>query len=97
MDGPRAAISMVVDPEHRRVALTLDRWQHIVERHPQLIGHRNDILRAVRSPTIFHARSLSESWFYLSGAGPSKWLKVVVVYSSGMGRIITAFPRRAHP
>ena len=43
-------------------------------------------------------REPGEEWFYLSNAGPSRWLKVVVVYDSPVsGPIITAFPRRRKP
>jgi hypothetical protein len=38
-----------------------------------------------------------EEWFYLRVLGPSRWLKVVVTYREGLGRIHTAFARRAFP
>jgi hypothetical protein len=39
----------------------------------------------------------NEEWFYLGGAGPSRWLKAVVHYEGGRGRIVTAFARRSMP
>lgn len=95
--GPRSVINTVLDPQRRRVELSSDRWQHIIERHPELMAHRHDILRAVRAPTLQRPISLAECWFFLEGVGPSKWLRVVVRYSTGEGRIITAFPQRAEP
>jgi hypothetical protein len=88
---------VVVNPQRRRVELTLERWQHITTRHPEVASHQADILRAVRRPTALRAISTDESWYYLARAGPSAWLKVVVVYSRGSGWIVTAFPRRAMP
>jgi hypothetical protein len=36
--------------------------------------------------------------FYLRGAGPSRWLKVVVAFDEdSVGSIRTAFPRRSKP
>jgi hypothetical protein len=43
-------------------------------------------------------REPDEEWLYLEGAGPSRWLKVVVVFDSeNRGRIITSFARRRKP
>jgi hypothetical protein len=62
-------------------------------------AHEDDVLRAVAAPTETAAgREPDEEWYYLAGAGPSRWLKVVVVFESfERGRIITAFPRRRKP
>ena len=37
------------------------------------------------------------TWSYGRGIGPSEWLRVVVHYEQGRGRIATAFARRAFP
>lgn len=60
---------------------------------------RKEIHLAVESPTAaLPGREPDEEWLYLEGAGPSRWLKVVVVFDSdGSGRIITAFARRRKP
>jgi hypothetical protein len=87
------------DPRGRRVWLEGERWAHIIDGHPELRGIRTDVVRAVESPTeVLAGRSPEEAWFYLAGAGPSRWLKVVVVFDrQGSGRIITAFGRRRKP
>lgn len=58
-----------------------------------------EVLRAVRAPTeALPGREPDEEWFYLRDAGPSRWLKVVVLFEGPTtGRIITAFPRRRKP
>lgn len=87
------------DPAGRDVLLDVERWDHIVDGHPELGRIREEVVRAVESPTeVMAGRSSDEEWFYLEGAGPSRWLKVVVVFDrQGSGRIITAFGRRRKP
>jgi hypothetical protein len=87
------------DPQGRIVSLNVERWEHIVDGHPELGHMQEEILRAVQSPTeIMAGRMADEEWFYLEGVGPSRWLKVVVVFDrSDRGRIITAFGRRRKP
>lgn len=79
--------------------LASERWKHIIDGHPELDGHEDEIVRAIETPSeMAPGRAPDEEWFYLRGAGPSRWLKVVVVFdSAGRGRIITAFPRRRKP
>jgi hypothetical protein len=81
------------------VLLTTERWQHIVGGHPELAAYENSVLHAVEAPTeALPGREPDEEWLYLRDAGPSRWLKVVVLFeSSTSGRIITAFPRRRKP
>ena len=87
------------DPKGREISLDDERWAHIVDGHPELSDFRGDVLRAVEAPTeILAGRAPDEEWFYLTDAGPSRWLKVVVVFDpADHGRIITAFGRRRKP
>lgn len=87
------------DPRGRKVSLGAERWEHIISGHPELRNSRADIVRAVEAPTeVLVGRALDEEWFYLADAGPSRWLKVVVVFDrANSGRIITAFGRRRKP
>jgi hypothetical protein len=87
------------DPKGREISLDDERWAHIIDGHPELSDIRDDVLRAVKAPTeILAGRAPDEEWFYLADAGPSRWLKVVVVFDpTDGGRIITAFGRRRKP
>lgn len=86
------------DHEGRIVELTAERWEHILGSHPQLEPYLPQLLAAVVMPTaILPGREPNEWWHYLLGAGPSRWLKVVVAYEQGRGYVRTAFPRRAFP
>jgi hypothetical protein len=83
----------VRDPQDRDVLLDTERWDHIIDGHPELGEIQDEILRAIESPTdVLKGRTSDEEWFYLEGAGPSRWLKVVVAFDQANGgRIITAF------
>jgi hypothetical protein len=87
------------DPKGREITLDDERWAHIIDGHPELRDIRDDVLRAVKDPSeILAGRAPDEEWFYLAGAGPSRWLKAVVVFDpANHGRIITAFGRRRKP
>lgn len=89
----------VHDRQGREISLDAERWAHIIDGHPELRDMQDEVLRAVESPSeILAGRMSDEEWFYLEGAGPSRWLKVVVVFDrQGRGRIITAFGRRRKP
>jgi hypothetical protein len=93
------SIATVLDPDGRSVALTEERWAHIIDGHPELRRFRESVLEAVQAPSRrLPGRSLGEEWFYKAGAGPSRWLKVVVRYDANdRGRIVTAFARRSMP
>lgn len=66
--------------------------------HPELARHLESVSRAVRTPDRrLSGHQEDEEWFYLAEAGPSRWLKVVVHYEGGRGRIVTAFGRRSMP
>jgi hypothetical protein len=96
--APSPVLATVTDPDGRTVALTQQTWNHITNRHPELRPFRGAILAAVRTPTLRRGgRMPGEEWFYLRVLGPSRWLKVVVTYREGLGRIRTAFARRAFP
>jgi len=78
--------------------LTDTRWAHIIAGHPELTALRAEVLGAVHEPTQIIEGRTGQLWYYLEGAGPSAWLKVVVAFDKdGNGSVITAFPRRSKP
>lgn len=89
-----------LDQSGTRVIL-LDRvWREKVLRdHPELDSHLDAVLRAVEAPEhveddpVFPERRR----YYLRGAGPSRWLMVVVSFEQEPARIISAFGNRKDP
>jgi hypothetical protein len=88
----------VTDPDGRRVELTVERWDHIAERHPEIAASEEAVTRAVEAPDRrMQGRADNEEWYYLKIESPSAWLKVVVAYAEGRGHIVTAHARRSMP
>lgn len=87
-----------VDPDGREIVLNAWSWGHILVRHPDLAVDRRDLLDTVADPDRrAEGPKPGEEWFYRRGLGPSAWIRVVVHYEHGRGRIVTAFPRRRFP
>jgi len=88
------------DPSGARVVLASELWRDkILRDHPELSSHLADVLRAIAAPDqilpdpVFEARRRH----YLRGAGPSRWLLVVVSYEQEPARVISAFGNRKDP
>jgi hypothetical protein len=94
-------LAHVVDPDGRRVELTVERWEHIVDDHvghPELAAYRGDVMLAVSEPHEHRpGRRDNELWYFRRNVGPSRWLQVVVAYEEERGWIVTAFGRRRDP
>jgi len=71
----------------------------ILRDHPELAAHLADVLRAIAEPDrilpdpVYDGRRRH----YLRGAGPSRWLLVVVSYEQEPARVISAFGNRKDP
>jgi hypothetical protein len=87
------------DRQDRDVLLSAERWKHIVSAHPEIEAYQEEIRRVVEAPTsVVAGREADEEWLYLEGAGPSRWLKVVVVFDSeDRGVSSPQFARRRKP
>ena len=81
--------------------LTAERWDHIVDPdggHPELAPQPGGSACGDSRPRRQAAGAFAdEEWFYLRSWGPSRWIKVVVLFEGDKGRILTAFPRRRKP
>jgi hypothetical protein len=87
-----------MDPDGRRVVLSFSRWRHIVDKHGELVGHRDAVLGAVSYPDErLPGRVAHEEWFYGQTSRPTGWIRVVVHYEGDRCLIVTAFPRRLVP
>jgi hypothetical protein len=75
-------------------------WNDKVLRdHAELDGCLPEVLRAVSAPDHVEPDPTYEGRrrFHLRGAGPSRWLLVVVSYEQEPARIISAFGNRKDP
>lgn len=88
------------DPGGVRVVVPAELWQDkILRDHPELASHLADVLRAISAPDHILADPVYEGRrrHYLRGAGPSRWLLVVVSYEQEPARVISAFGNRKDP
>jgi sarcosine oxidase gamma subunit len=88
------------DRDGKRVVLLEAVWrQKIVRDHPEISAHMAAVLRAATTPD--HVASdpvfAERTRYYVSGAGPSQWLLVVVSYEQTPARIVSAFANRKDP
>ena len=88
------------DPAGARVAVPAELWlDKILRDHPELAPHLDDVLRAIAEPDqivndpVYRRRRRH----YLRGAGPSRWLLVVLSYEQEPARVISAFGNRKDP
>ncbi len=90
----------VKDPAGVRVVVPGELWRDkILRDHPELASHLDDVLRAVAEPDCVLPDPVYEerSRHYLRGAGPSRWMLVVVSYEQEPARVISAFGNRKDP
>jgi hypothetical protein len=88
------------DPEGVRVIVPATLWRDkILRDHPELAPHLADVLKAIADPDRVHPDPVYERRHrhYLRGAGPSRWLLVVVSYEGEPARVISAFGNRKDP
>jgi len=74
-------------------------WREkILRDHPELASLA-DVLRAIAEPDCILPDPVYEGRrrHYLRGAGPSRWLLVVVSYEQDPARVISAFGNRKDP
>jgi hypothetical protein len=88
------------DPAGVRVVVPAELWRSkILRDHPELASHLADVLKAIAEPDQVLPDPVYERRrrHYLRGAGPSRWLLVVVSYEQDPARIISAFGNRKDP
>ena len=95
-DKPAATVT---DPGGREVVLLARIWEDKISRdHPELVDHREAVMKTVAKPDHVEPDALSDrTRFYRRGAGPSRWLMAVVSYEQQPARIITALANRKDP
>lgn len=92
-------IGRTSDPEGAPVVLLERVWRKVLGDHPELTHLRDSVLEAVEVPDHFEPDPVrpDRSRYFRRGAGPSRWLLVVVSYEQKPARIITAFGIRKDP
>lgn len=75
------------------IRLTDERWQHIVEGHPELTNNKKDVLAVISQPEqIFQGRD--GELLAMKEIEPNKWLVVAYRELKNDGFVITAYSTR---
>lgn len=90
----------VTDRYGNTIYLTDERWEHIVERHPELEGLRKEVLSTVRSGKRRQDVMALDTFYYTKAfsrfGGKFTGIEVVVIFDWQMNQpnnfVLTAYP-----
>jgi hypothetical protein len=87
------------DREGREVVLLARIWTgKILRDHLEMAGHLTAVVQTVRDPQHIEPDAIpGRERLYRQGAGPSRWLLMVVSFEQQPGRVITALANRKDP
>ena len=74
----------------KTIRLPDERWVHIVERHPEMAGHLEEVLLAVATPD-FVLKGGDDELLAVMPLSENKWLVAVYKENSADGFVITAY------
>jgi hypothetical protein len=95
---PPGVLEATRDRKGRLVMLGENAMKHIERGHPELRGAELAIVRAIEEAWIrTRTPNTNREKLYARNLGPAPWLAVVVAYSGGAGRVITAYPDKRGP
>ena len=79
------------DPLGRRISLPDHSWDHILQGHPEVSGHRDLVEAALSNPReIWFSLSHADRRVY-SGRGPRPRVMMVVIADVVRGLVVTAY------
>ena len=91
------AIEVVTDPLGVAVTITDERWEHIVQRHPAMVPHRDDLAETIRNPNAVYEKDGDRYYF---GRVVSKSYGQVFLQARAVARpnyfVVTAWLMPAH-
>ena len=93
-----AILEEVTDRQGRRVVLDEAAWAHVLANHPEIAPFRAELLSSVADPV--HCSDdprPGRQRCWRAEVGPSRWLLVVVDWTTEPGRVVTAYARRKDP
>ena len=91
-----AVMLVVIDKTKRSIILSKERWQHILERHPDVSSL--DLIRdTLENPSLIKQDKFDEilNYYYKYIKEKHRYLLVAVKYLNGKGFILTSFFTRS--
>ena len=91
-------MAWTTDPLGRIVIIDSRTLGHLERRRPEMTGHLDAILDAVRRPDLHEddPRAGRER-FFRRDLDPRRWLRVVVDFNCNPARVVTAFVEQSNP
>ena len=88
----RPVVAEARTPDGVRVVVFRDTWyEHVLEGHGELVPHLDAVLATIAEPDHREPDERpGRERFYKQGAGPSRWLMVVIEFGQEPARIVTA-------
>ena len=89
-------IFKVTDKTGRKIRLTKRQWTHIVDKHPDMAGKQEEIMKTLEIPEFILPEKFNEKMqnYYKYNKSQKEYLLVVVKYLNGDGFIATSFYTR---
>jgi hypothetical protein len=88
---PDDLIATMTDPKGRTVWLTQERWEHIIEGHPEVGRHLKSLKKCVQTAEKrTKGRYDGTEKLWACNLGPAKWFFVLVAYEGRTGTVRTA-------
>lgn len=86
----------IEDYSKKKVHLSLERWKHINEDHPEIAQYLEEIQETLKNPLGVSSLSDDEKInyyykYFKNRPSPAKYLLVIVKYLNGEGFIVTAY------
>jgi hypothetical protein len=84
-------VAWTKDPGGIDVELTDERWEHVLQEHPELADNYHDLLKAIGDPAREGDGAFTDERWYFTALPGGWWLKVCVAYTPNRAFVTTAF------
>jgi hypothetical protein len=80
------------------VVLDESGWEHVLDEHGEMEPHSASVMAAITAPEFRQPDPRAgRERYWRRGLGPSRWLRVVVDFSTDPARVVTAYGNRKDP
>jgi hypothetical protein len=77
--------------------LDADAWNHVVDRHPEMAGRIDDVMRALSAPEFREPDIRVGRERFFATVEQLGWIRVVTGFADSFDRVVTAFPQASDP
>lgn len=88
---------LVTGHEGQAVEVTFDAWDHVRERHPEMVERLTDLLLTIEHPDFSEPDVRPGRERLFRRFGPNQWMRVVLEFNLDFDRVVTAFLQSSEP